>query len=170
MEINDLIGQRVRVKLIEGEGEASILEGHVFSYDPKLNILILVESSHHTTLKRSFRLVDTTLIKEFFVLSAKDHPPAFSLKDNLPSVDLQRIRSKETTLIHSLQEEASFIGVGVSREAQELFNALRKMYPCKWQEKTIVIAEELSIPPPYDNVQGGNPVMAERVRKVVCVL
>ena len=162
MDINDLVGQRIRIKLTTDD---NTIEGYVFSYDPSVNILTLVQPSSHSTLTKSYRLVDTTLIKEFGVLSTKEY--VTSLMENLPQVDMKKIMAREQQLIANLQEEANQIGVGVTVEAQELFNALRKIYPCRWKEKTIVVADEVEIPPPYDSVHGGATAVVERVKKAV---
>jgi hypothetical protein len=44
----------------------------------------------------------------------------------LPAVNISKIRLKEEAVLRSLREEAARIGVGVSEEAQDIFNALAK--------------------------------------------
>jgi hypothetical protein len=121
----------------------------------------------------------------------------------LTPININKIRSKEDQHLRSLKEEAQRIGVGVTKEAQDIFNALSKTYftartrthkqtassfrtqlshtafvvvihnslPCRWRNDTIVVFDEITIRNPYgvDNCGGGDPVMLERVKKVVCI-
>jgi hypothetical protein len=44
----------------------------------------------------------------------------------LPALNQNKIKAREENAIKLLKEEASRIGIGVTREAQEIFNALSK--------------------------------------------
>jgi len=72
-------------------------------------------------------------------------------------------------VLRSLREEAARIGVGVSEEAQEIFNALAKTLPCKWKQDSIVVFDEIVIAKPYgpENISGENSTMLDRVKKVL---
>lgn len=43
------------------------------------------------------------------------------------------------------QAEAAKTGVGVSTEAQQVFDALAKTMPCHWRQQSIIILNEVSV-------------------------
>ena len=45
--------------------------------------------------------------------------------------------------VQAAQEQTEREGVGVSKEAQQLFDCFCKTLPCKWQGKTIVVLQEV---------------------------
>lgn len=64
------------------------------------------------------------------------------------------------------------IGVGVSQEAQDIFDALARTLPCRWAGQNIVVLDEVSIAPPYKECvgqAGGDPRAVERVGKVLAM-
>jgi hypothetical protein len=70
------------------------------------------------------------------------------------------------------EAEALKIGVGVTREAQDVFDALAKTMPCRWDGTTITVLDEVSIVPPYtlDACAASIPADTQtlaRVRKVL---
>jgi len=87
----------------------------------------------------------------------------------LTPLNISRIRSKEDSALRSLREEAARIGVGVTKEAQEIFNALSKTLPCRWVKDTIIVMDDVEIKHPYDpeNCTGDDGATLERVKKVL---
>jgi len=158
-----IIGIKVKIKTTLGEE----VEGEIFSYDATTNCVVLSTSNAHSTLKKSYRIFKTNYIKEIQYLGKE--PPSLEELENLPSVNIARIRSKEAAVLRTLREEAARIGVGVTEEAQDIFNALSKTLPCRWKQDTIVVFDEIMIRYPYtlDSCNGGDPVMLERVKKVL---
>ncbi|KAL5552950.1 hypothetical protein UlMin_040351, partial [Ulmus minor] len=65
--------------------------------------------------------------------------------------------------------EAERIGVGVTSEAQSIFDALSKTLPVRWDKTTIVVMNEVRVSSPYlpESVSGGTPVANDRVKKVI---
>ena len=43
------------------------------------------------------------------------------------------------------QEKVERQGLGVSKEGQQIFDCIYKTLPCKWQEKTIIVLNEVSL-------------------------
>ncbi|OEL20964.1 hypothetical protein BAE44_0018023 [Dichanthelium oligosanthes] len=65
--------------------------------------------------------------------------------------------------------EAERIGVGVTPEAQSIFDALSKTLPVQWDKTDIVVMKEVRVRSPYlpENVSGGTAAANERVKKVI---
>lgn len=62
------------------------------------------------------------------------------------------------------------VGVGVTKEAQQLFDVLCKTMPCTWQGRSIVVMDSVVVEPPYlvENVTStGEKYALERVKKVL---
>jgi len=157
-----IIGGKVRIKTSLGED----VSGEIFSYDSATNCVVLVQESAHSTLKKSYRILKVNFVKEieYFGKSESAEPDL-----ELPLVNIARIRAKEASVLRNLRDEASRIGVGVSKEAQEIFNSLAKTLPCRWKDDSIVVFDEIIIKNPYQvsNCAGGDPVMLDRVKKVL---
>jgi len=157
-----IIGVQVKIKTSLGEE----FEGEIFSYDVVTNCVVLQQLSNaQSLLKKNFRIVKTNFIKEVIYIGKSNETQNLEL----PAVNISRIRNKASNALKTMKDEAARIGVGVSEEAQGIFNALSKTLPCVWKEDTIIILNEVTIKPPYklENCSGDNPVTLERVKKVL---
>ncbi|XP_062894903.1 protein LSM12 homolog A-like isoform X1 [Mobula hypostoma] len=66
--------------------------------------------------------------------------------------------------------QAYAISAGVSPEGQQLFQTIHKtIKECKWQEKSIIVMDEVVIVPPYqaENCRGKEGSALSHVRKIV---
>ncbi|KAF9162546.1 hypothetical protein DFQ26_003431 [Actinomortierella ambigua] len=85
-------------------------------------------------------------------------------------VQIDKIVQRERQAVRDAQAAAARIGVGVTNEAQDIFDALSKTLPCRWAKDKIVVMDEVIISPPYDaenckaNASSSNSLA--RVRKV----
>ena len=63
--------------------------------------------------------------------------PTTAAPTDLPHVDPQRGEQREVLALEDAAKRAERIGVGVTREAQSVFDALWKTMPCKWDKTSI---------------------------------
>ncbi|KAM9960133.1 hypothetical protein ACTFIW_009258 [Dictyostelium discoideum] len=89
---------------------------------------------------------------------------------SLPSLNVQSIIKKQDEVIKKAAQKAMKIGVGVTPEAQEIFNSLSRTLPCDWSGENIIVLNEVKISSPYniENCTGPeNCKSIERVKKVL---
>lgn len=63
------------------------------------------------------------------------------------------------------------MGVGVTKEAQSVFDALSKTLPCAWRGRDIVVMDAVTVAPPYTPdscaARAGEGGALERIRRVL---
>ncbi|XP_054793488.1 uncharacterized protein LOC129310297 [Prosopis cineraria] len=140
-------------------------EAQVITFDRLSNILVLQEPSKPAAPRRNIRMLKANYIKEFTFLGQEDDP----LDPNHCFVDLTALRAREEAAIRQAEADAERIGVGVTSDAQSIFDALAKTLPVRWDKTVIVVMNEVRISSPYlpESVIGGTPAANERVKKVV---
>eukprot|EP01113_Clastostelium_recurvatum_P029951 TRINITY_DN3626_c0_g1_i2.p1 TRINITY_DN3626_c0_g1~~TRINITY_DN3626_c0_g1_i2.p1 ORF type:complete len:176 (+),score=25.24 TRINITY_DN3626_c0_g1_i2:101-628(+) len=158
----DIVGLVVQLQTSQGE----TVEGEVFSFDPTSNCLVLQEDAAGG--KKNFKILKINGVKDIKVLSRGTQ----DAMTTLPSINMSRVRMREEAALQQAVAESARIGVGVSSEAQEIFNALGKTLPVRWIQLQICVLDVLHINPPYMpedvvSVIPGNEVMLNRVRKVL---
>ncbi|XP_004135229.1 protein LSM12 homolog A [Cucumis sativus] len=139
-------------------------QGQVITFDRPSNILVLQEGSKPGP-RRNIRLLKANYIKEFSFLGHGEDP--LDLKNCY--LDLNTLRAREELAIRQAEAEAERIGVGVTSEAQSIFDALSKTLPVRWDKTVIVVMNEVRVSSPYlpESVSGGTPAANERVKKVL---
>ncbi|XP_009798322.1 uncharacterized protein LOC107764607 [Nicotiana tabacum] len=140
-------------------------EAQVIAFDKPSNILVLQEGVPASGPKRDIRLLKANYIKEFSFLGQGQDP----LDTNKCFLDLNSLQSREDSAIRQAQIDAERFGVGVTAEAQTIFDALSKTLPVRWDKTVIVVMNEVRVSSPYlpESVTGGTPAANERVRKVL---
>lgn len=140
-------------------------EAQVIAFDKPSNILVLQEGVSASGPKRDVRLLKANYIKEFSFLGQSQDP----LDTNKCFFDLNSLQSREDSAIRQAEIDAERFGVGVTAEAQTIFDALSKTLPVCWDKTVIVVMNEVRVSSPYlpESVTGGTPAANERVRKVL---
>ncbi|GAN02847.1 conserved hypothetical protein [Mucor ambiguus] len=173
--LESIVGRAIKIKTASNEQ----VEGLVYTYDRTTNCLVIDYSSTsntNTTTQQqagrnlSFRIIKISHIKE--IVSLGESTSSNSKKDYLPvnQVQVDRLKSRESEALKGFQSQVSKIGVGVTKEGQDIFNALSKTLPCRWSKDTIVVMDEILITPPYgvDNCKANatSSALLARVKKV----
>ncbi|KAG9451116.1 hypothetical protein H6P81_011081 [Aristolochia fimbriata] len=115
--------------------------------------------------KCNIRLLKANYIKEVTLLGKGEDP----LDVTKCYLDLNSIQAREESAIRQAESEAERIGIGVTSEAQNIFDALSKTLPVRWDRTVIVVMNEVRVSSPYtpENVVGGTPAANDRVKKVL---
>jgi len=162
-------GDAVMVETNWGES----LEGRVWAVDERLGLLVLQRPSPRQQLDFSlFPLAELT------VLAAKSVDPAGPLQSMslamLAPLDEAAARRREADTVQKARVAASKVGRGVSREAQELFNAIESLYPSpRWDGTSIVVLGAVAVAAPYTHATtlarpgGADPAPAADLQRLV---
>ncbi|XP_010551451.1 PREDICTED: uncharacterized protein LOC104822060 [Tarenaya hassleriana] len=159
---NFAVGNVYSVKVITGDE----FQGIVMAYDPNPNLVIFEEGlKPRPGHSKSTRMVNANFITELTYLGQSEDPLAASEC----YVDLNGLQSKEANAIRQAEVDAERMGVGVTAEAQSIFDALSKTLPVQWDKSEIVVMKEVRVRSPYrpDCVLGGTAAANNRVRKVL---
>eukprot|EP00268_Persea_americana_P001057 TRINITY_DN103130_c0_g1_i1.p1 TRINITY_DN103130_c0_g1~~TRINITY_DN103130_c0_g1_i1.p1 ORF type:complete len:181 (-),score=38.02 TRINITY_DN103130_c0_g1_i1:328-870(-) len=139
-------------------------QGQIVTFDRPSNILVIQEGPKSGS-RRNVRLLKANYIKEFSLLAKAEDP----LDPTKCFLDLPSIQAREEAAIRQAEIEAERFGVGVTSEAQRIFDALAKTLPVRWDKTVIVVMNEVRVSSPYhsENVSGGTPAANDRVKKVI---
>ncbi|KAK7317587.1 hypothetical protein RJT34_01950 [Clitoria ternatea] len=139
-------------------------EGQVITFDRTSNILVLQEGSKPGP-RRNIRLLKANYIKDFTFLGQSQDP----LDPSVCFLDLTALQAREDVALRQAEADAERIGVGVTSEAQSIFDALSKTLPVRWDKTVIVVMNEVRVSSPYnsESVIGGTPAANDRVKKVL---
>lgn len=103
-----------------------------------------------------------------------NHPSTLSTLVPVCPVSIEDVINRERRSLKEEYQRQNRIGVGVTQEAQQIFDALSKTMPCSWNTKSIIVMDEVIIHPPYHvencaivpNKQVADSIL-ERVQKVL---
>jgi hypothetical protein len=123
-------GARVQLRTKQGEE----ITATVFEYQPASGTLLLKERGAHNGVV-NLRLLNADFVEAML----RCEPPQEPFDLELPPVDLERCKRREEKALRQAEAEYERVGVGVSKEAQAIFEALSKTLPCSWRKKTIVV-------------------------------
>ncbi|KAJ8655761.1 hypothetical protein O0I10_008647 [Lichtheimia ornata] len=171
-----ILGRRIKLKTASNEE----IEGRIYALDRLTNcialdilfIVIIMLTTHNAAAQQgrkqlSFRIIKISHIKE--VLSNQEDAPADFLPIN--HVDTSRLDARESSGVKNMRQRVAKMGVGVTKEAQDIFDALSKTLPCRWSNDTIVVLDEVLIQPPYDvdscKANSSSASSLARVKKVL---
>ncbi|XP_006167434.1 protein LSM12 homolog isoform X2 [Tupaia chinensis] len=142
------------------------LQGEVVAFDYQSKMLALkCPSSSRKPNHADILLINLQYVSEVEIINDRTETPP-----PLASLNVSKLASKARTEKEEKLSQAYAISAGVSLEGQQLFQTIHKtIKDCKWQEKNIVVMEEVVITPPYqvENCKGKEGSALSHVRKIV---
>ncbi|THG05318.1 uncharacterized protein LOC114289439 [Camellia sinensis] len=140
-------------------------EAQVIIFDPPSNILVLQEGKSGSGQLQNIRLLKANYIESFKYLGQVEDP----LDPKKFNLDLNSLQSREDSAIRQAERKVERIGVGVTAEAQSIFDALSKTLPVRWDKTAIIVLNDVRVCSPYlpESVTGGTLAANDRVRKMV---
>ncbi|GMY26166.1 protein LSM12 homolog [Fagus crenata] len=171
LSIKTSLGDEFDAQLITFDRHSNILVLHILSFFSltlflRFNFIsFYLFKGSKPGPRRNIRLLKANYIKEFTFLSHGEDP----LDIKKCQLDLTSLQAREESAIRQAETEAERIGVGVTSEAQNIFDALSKTLPVRWDKTVIVVMKEVRVSSPYlpESVSGGTPAANDRVKKVL---
>ncbi|XP_069490438.1 protein LSM12 isoform X2 [Ambystoma mexicanum] len=141
------------------------LQGEVVAFDYQSKMLALkCPSSSGKANHADILLLNLQYVSDIQVLTDRTETPP-----PLASLNITKLAARAKTEKEEKMSQAYAISAGVSVDGQQLFQTIHKtIKDVKWQEKNIVVLEEVVISPPYqvDNCKGKEGSSLNHVRKI----
>lgn len=161
------------------------MEGTLFTACPITNLIAIntapaAPPSADAKLAQTgdYHVIPVSRIQSFQLLnlpsSNSSESPSFA--DAVPPIqalDARALKMREAKAVGEALDREARRGKGVTREAQEIFDAFSRTMPARWDGSNIVVADAVTIATPYrvDDCRPlveGDTAALNRVRKVVC--
>ncbi|KAB8234936.1 anticodon-binding domain-containing protein [Aspergillus alliaceus] len=173
--LSGAIGARVRITTAP---VSSTIEGTLFTACPITNLVAVNTAADNKQTAGDYRIIPVSRIQSFQLLSlapSSHNADGPSFTDAVPPVhalDIRALKAREANAVGKLHESEARRGKGVTREAQDLFDAFSRTMPTRWDGTSIIVADAVAIAAPY-RVDDCRPLVAgdtaalARVRKVL---
>lgn len=171
------------VRITTAAPNASTFEGALFTVCPITNLVAINTSPSAPTADAKqaqsgdYHVIPVSRIQSFQLLAlpssnSSDAPSFTDAQPSIQALDIRALKAREAKAIGEAMDREARRGKGVTREAQDLFDAFSRTMPAHWNGPHIVVADAVSISPPYrvDDCRplvAGNEAALARVRKVV---
>ncbi|XP_070566403.1 protein LSM12-like [Ptychodera flava] len=142
------------------------VEGEVMAFDVPTRMLALKATASNSSKPNH---CDIRLINLFLVSNVSVEKEATEVPPPPPYLNLQKLTARCNSEVEAKKQAVYSIGVDVTAEAQKLFNTIQKTLKCQWQDKTIVVLDEMTIVPPYgvENCKSKDGKLLSHVIKIV---
>ncbi|KAJ9664809.1 hypothetical protein H2201_005030 [Coniosporium apollinis] len=154
--LSKAVGARIRITTTL---PSHTLEGTLFTACTLTNLIALNitsappnPSSTLSNQPADYHIVPVSHIQSFQLLSLPPTNGSGGFEAAVPGihrVDTEALRQREAAAVRKLKEKEAMRGRGVGREAQEMFDALAKIYPARWDNSTIIVNDAVMIDKPY---------------------
>ncbi|EAW06567.1 anticodon-binding domain-containing protein [Aspergillus clavatus NRRL 1] len=171
--LSGAIGARVRIST--AAPTTSTIEGTLFTACPITN-LVAINTADKQSQAGDYHIIPVSRIQSFQLLSlapnATDSPSFSHAVPPLHALDIRALRAREASAVGKLQEGEARRGKGVTREAQDIFDAFSRTMPARWDGTNIIVADAVTIAAPYRvddcrSIAAGDTAALARVRKVL---
>ncbi|KAF1983555.1 hypothetical protein K402DRAFT_406794 [Aulographum hederae CBS 113979] len=140
------------------------LEGAVYIADPVTHLLVIDTASttrnptsNPANHMGDYHIIPVSNIKSMELIALPkdtdlkvDGTSGFeTASPNIAKIDLDALRAREEAAIRKMKEKDATKGKGVTKEGQEIFDALHRLLPCRWHESQIIVNNNVIISAPY---------------------
>lgn len=115
------------------------LEGTLYTICPLTHLLALSTAPPKST----YHIVPLPSITTFTVVS-----PAPSVPPPPPYLPTPALHARAATALQRAHEKANKVNRNVSKEAQEIFDAISRILPTRWEGKDIVVMDQVTVKGP----------------------
>lgn len=170
------------------------VEGKVWCYDPLPGVIVLECPGSSSAAaggggsstdssgkgKQTYRMIKMNQIKEVQIgdknsmekieSSTTTSSIVNKILEPLKPININAVELREASAIKNDDARRARIGHGVSRWAQEIFDALGKTLPVRWHQTSIVILDDVLLPGPLyrpEDAKSNNEARLTRVRTVL---
>jgi len=144
------------------------IEGEVVAFDYSSKMLAIKStSSSGKPGTADVRMLNMNYVSDVSVVKEASEPP-----QTLASLNMPKLMSRVRTSVDEKRRQVNYIGIGVTPEAQKLFNTITKtISEVRWDKQNIIIMNEVTITPPYtvEDCRGkdGSSKALQHVKKIV---
>jgi hypothetical protein len=151
------------IEITTKKGEC--IDGYLYIYDKVTQLIVLIKPLGPKSSKFSFQLVKEHLIEKFSFPKQNKFRVFPAPHSN---INLEKLAIREAKAVQEIERKISRVGVNVSNDAQNIFDALSKTLPCSWQKQSILVMGEILISSPYkvENCVGTSSSLSH-VKKVL---
>jgi len=162
------LGLRVRLTTILDDH----ITGTVYAYDAHTSTVSVITSASPTGPgPHDVRIIKVSFLKDVAVVAAAAQPrKGFAgAEPKIGRVGVGAPSGREAVAHAEEQKRLARVGKGVTREGQDIFDALSRTMPCRWHEKQIVVLDSVMISEPYGlaEVKGNDRKAVDRVKQVL---
>eukprot|EP01059_Diplonema_ambulator_P010796 TRINITY_DN20828_c0_g2_i1.p1 TRINITY_DN20828_c0_g2~~TRINITY_DN20828_c0_g2_i1.p1 ORF type:complete len:186 (+),score=40.27 TRINITY_DN20828_c0_g2_i1:73-630(+) len=140
-----LVGKKVSVQTNNG----ATFEGVIYAFDQKQSCLTLFDiGSQSNKARQSFKMFNTSYVTKVTPLDSgsESHLSEYFRKGELPKINTEKIEERARA---AREKREGAMGVDVTIEAQDVFDAIERTLKCTWDGQTIVILDVVELRPPY---------------------